>query len=333
MAPPDAGAPVVPARPAQFGDVLVDEHLGGFVAGEGEHASIVRSLTATPHRTKSSSSGLRTYVDAGAGTYVGAVAIHPTQRGGCGTVAFVRRPPGAWRPVAAAVAALLASGCDLPGFGAPDPKSTEGESIYSLWQGFFVASIFVAALVWGLIIYSIVRYRRRNDDIPDQKPYNIPVEVLYTTAPVVAVAALFGFSVATEGNVTDLAPDPVAHIEVVGFQWSWQFVYTDEDITITGEPGEPPEMVIPLGRPVQLELVSNDVNHSFWVPDFLSKRDLIPGVSNEITVTPTETGSYVGRCAEFCGLDHWSMYFSVRVVPEDEFDAWLDEQRDEVGAG
>src|SRR5690606_2293541 len=115
----------------------------------------------------------------------------------------VRRPPGSGRLVAATGAILLASGCDLPGFGAPDPKSTEGESIYSLWQGFFVASIFVALLVWGLIIYSIVRYRRRDDDtIPNQNPYNIPVEVVYTSAPVLAVAVLFGFSVATEGNAT-----------------------------------------------------------------------------------------------------------------------------------
>jgi len=244
-----------------------------------------------------------------------------------GTVALVSRSPGLWRLTAVTIAAVALAGCDLPGFGAPDPKSAEGESIYSLWQGFFVASIFVALLVWGLIVYSIVRFRRRDDRVPSQKPYNIPVEIVYTVAPVVAVIALFGFSWATERDVTDLAPDPVAHIDVVGFQWSWQFVYTDEDITITGEPGEPPEMVLPLDQPVQLELISTDVNHAFWVPDFLSKRDLIPGVENSITVTPTEVGSYVGRCAEFCGLDHWQMYFAVRVVPRDDYDAWLDEQR------
>src|SRR5918997_1639468 len=185
-----------------------------------------------------------------------------------GTVAVVRRTPGLWRLIAAVAAAAPLAGCDLPGFGAPDPKSEEGESIFSLWQGFFIASIFVALLVWGLIIFSIVRYRRRNEEIPSQKPYNVP-----------------------------------------------------------GEPGEPPEMVLPLGRPVQLELISTDVNHAFWVPDFLSKRDLIPGVENSITVTPTETGSYIGRCAEFCGLDHWQMYFSVRVVPEDEYEAWIDDQQ------
>jgi cytochrome c oxidase subunit 2 len=239
----------------------------------------------------------------------------------------VRRPPGPWRLLATAVAALAAAGCDLPGFGAPDPKAEEGESIFSLWQGFFLTAMAVGALVWGLLIFVIVRYRRRDDTIPGQSPYNIPVEIAYTVAPILLVGVLFAFSVAAEDDATRIAPDPVAHIDVVGFQWSWQFVYTDEDITITGEPGEPPEMVVPVGRPVELRLVSADVNHSFWVPDFLSKRDLIPGVDNEISITPTETGSYVGRCAEYCGLDHWRMNYTVRVVPEDEYEAWLDDQQ------
>jgi cytochrome c oxidase subunit 2 len=114
---------------------------------------------------------------------------------------------------------------------------------------------------------------------------------------------------------------------VIGFQWSWQFHYRDEDITITGEPGEPPEMVIPVGRPTALRLVAADVAHSFWVPDFLSKRDLIPGVDNEIDITPTEEGQYVGRCAEYCGFDHWQMSYSVRVVSQAEYDDWVAEQR------
>jgi cytochrome c oxidase subunit II len=254
-----------------------------------------------------------------------------TQRSGCATVAAVRRPSAPWRLFATAVAALAAGGCDLPGFGAPDPKAEQGESIFSLWQGFFVTAIGVGLLVWGLLVFVIVRYRRRDDTIPGQSPYNIPIEILYTVAPILLVAVLFGFSVATEDSATRVSNDPVARIEVIGFQWSWQFAYPDEDIVITGEPGEPPEMVIPVGRPVDLRLVSADVNHSFWVPDFLSKRDLIPGVDNQITVTPTETGSYVGRCAEFCGLDHWAMNYTVRVVPEDEYEAWLDDQRENEG--
>ncbi len=240
----------------------------------------------------------------------------------------MRRVPTRWRVILVAVAvAATTSACELPSFGAPDPKSEQGESIFSLWQGFFLAALAVFALVWGLLIYVILRYRRRNDDLPHQGAYNIPMEVLYTALPIMAVAALFGFSVATERNVNALDPEPAAEIEVIGFQWSWQFRYPDDGITITGEPGEPPEMVIPVGRPVSLRLVSADVAHSFWVPEFLSKRDLIPGVDNEIDVTPTEEGTYIGRCAEYCGLDHWRMNYTVRVVSPDEYDAWIDEQQ------
>ena len=145
--------------------------------------------------------------------------------------------------------------------------------------------------------------------------------------PVVIVAVLFGVSWAAEGPVTDVGPDPAARVDVIGFRWSWQFAYPDEEVVVTGEPGRGPELVIPVGRPVQLRLISADVAHSFWVPDFLSKRDLIPGIDNTIDVTPTETGEYVGRCAEFCGLDHWRMNYSVRVVSDDEYEEWLDEQR------
>jgi cytochrome c oxidase subunit II len=245
----------------------------------------------------------------------------------------VRRPPGAWRlAAAAAVAACVAvAGCSLPGFGAPDPKSEQGETVYSLWQGFFLTALAVAGLVWGLLIFVILRYRRRRADDPDavpsQRAYNVPLEILYSAVPVMIVAVLFGVSWAAQYEVTDVDPEPAVRIDVVGFRWSWQFVYPDEDVAVSGEPGRGPEMVIPRGQPVQLRLLSSDVNHSFWVPDFLSKRDLIPGVDNTIDVTPTEVGTYAGRCAEFCGLDHWRMNFSVRVVEEQDYEAWLDEQR------
>jgi cytochrome c oxidase subunit 2 len=237
---------------------------------------------------------------------------------------------------------LVAAGCSR--FGAPDPASDQGQSILTLWRGFFIAALFVAALVWGLLIYVLLRYRRRRgdgvhdgelsgDELPDQSAYNIPLEVFYTAVPVAVVAVLFTFSWITERHVNALDDHPAVKVEVVGFQWSWEFHYTDEDIVITGEPDEPPELVLPVDQPTQLHLVATDVAHSFWVPDFLSKRDLIPGVDNKIDVTPTRTGTYDGRCAEFCGLDHWNMYFSVRVVSQDDFDTWLADQRSTSGAG
>lgn len=252
----------------------------------------------------------------------------------------MRPLPRTWRLLAtgAAVtaAAVALSGCDLPGFGAPDPAAEEGESIWHLWQGFFIAALFVGALVWGLLIWVLLRYRRRSDSdddtVPNQSAYNIPLEIFYTAAPVVVVAVLFGFSVATQERVDRLDDDPDVTVDVVGFQWSWEFRYVDEDLVVTGSEEELPELVLPVDQVVHLRLDADDVAHSFWVPDFLSKRDLIPGFTNEIQVTPTEAGSYRGRCAEYCGLDHWKMLYTVRVVSQEDYEAWLTEAKADADA-
>ncbi len=242
-----------------------------------------------------------------------------------------RRSPVAGLASATLLGAVL-TGCQLPRFGAPDAASKQGRDVMHLWSGFFVAAIVVTLFVWVPLIYSLVRYRRRHDDakMPSQKAYNIPMEVLYTAVPVLTVAVLFFFSVRTEHRVTAVSSRPAARVEVIGFQWGWQFRYTDDDVIVNAEPGTPPELVLPMGAPSNLRLVSKDVNHSFWVPKFLSKRDLIPGVKNTITVTPDRAGTYVGRCAEFCGLDHWRMSFQVRVVPMAEYRTWL---ADHQGSG
>jgi cytochrome c oxidase subunit 2 len=225
--------------------------------------------------------------------------------------------------------ALLLAGCDLPRFGAPKPASDEGRRIGSLWSGFFVGAVLVALLVWVLLGFVLLRYRRRTDDdeLPSQRAYHVPIEIAYTFVPVLVVAILFAASVRTERRVTRVSTRPAARVEVVGFQWGWRFRYVGEGFTVDAGPGERPELVLPIGEPSNLRLVSKDVAHSFWVPRFLSKRDLIPGVRNEITVTPDRAGTYIGRCAEFCGLDHWRMAFDVRVVSPSAYRAWLAKHR------
>ena len=233
-----------------------------------------------------------------------------------------------------ALGSLALSACQLPRFGAPDPASEQGDKILNLWSIFFVIAVIVTLFIWVPLIVVLVRNKRARDTerMPSQRAYNIPMEILYTAVPVLLAGALFFMSVNTERQVTKVSDEPAVRIEVIGFQWGWQFHYLNEDFTIDATPGELPEMVLPIGEASNLRLVSVDVNHSFWVPNFLSKRDLIPGVDNEITVTPKRAGTFDGRCAEFCGLDHWRMGFKVRLVPMDEYRAWAAQQRGGPGS-
>lgn len=230
------------------------------------------------------------------------------------------------RRVALAGALVALAGCDAS-FGSPRGATDEGRNIFGLWQGTFWVALAIAALVWGLIVFVIIRYRRRNDDIPSQTQYVLKLELLYTAVPVVIVAVLFGFSWRTQTEVDALSSDPAVTIDVRGFQWQWQFRYRDEDVTVTGVPDQEPTMVLPVDRTVRLNVTSRDVIHSFYVPDFLYKRDVIPGVTNKVDITVRDTGTYGGKCAEFCGLDHARMNFFVRAVSMDDFRSWVAEQQ------
>lgn len=222
---------------------------------------------------------------------------------------------------------LWAAACGSgPGFGAPDPASREAEDTLDLWRGSVWTALAVGALVWALVVWSVLRYRRRNDDLPSQAPENIPLEIAYTVAPILIVAVLFGFTVLTQERVTALEAEPDVVVEVTGFQWSWEFAYPELDVVVESDATEVPRLVLPVGATVRFELRSTDVNHSFWVPEFLTKRDLIPGLENRLDVEVTREGTWTGRCAEFCGLDHWRMAFAVEAVPQAEFDAWVEEQ-------
>ena len=118
-------------------------------------------------------------------------------------------------------------------------------------------------------------------------------------------------------------------VDVIAFQWQWQFDYPDSSVSITGKPGENPELVLPASSTVRFDLTALDVIHSFWIPAFRFKRDMIPGTPGSFRVDVADVAGYYpnsGVCAEFCGLDHSSMRFSVRILPRDEFDQWLSEQ-------
>jgi cytochrome c oxidase subunit 2 len=231
--------------------------------------------------------------------------------------------------LAVTVAVAVLTGCTDAGL--PEPVTEQGEQTRDLWRVFVVIAACIGALVYGLIVYVIVRNRRRQgtpDRPPDQRQVIVSLEALYTAIPLAIVGLLLGLSVRTERDVTDLVEDPDLTVHIVGFQWQWQFTYVDEDITVTGTPGETPELVLPIDSTVRFDLESADVVHSFWVPKFLTKMDLIPGVENSIDVRVTEAGTWPGVCSEFCGLEHWRMTFTVRALPAEEFSAWVDEQVD-----
>jgi cytochrome c oxidase subunit 2 len=224
--------------------------------------------------------------------------------------------------VLTAILALGACGSDL---GSERGATKQGHYILGLWRASVVVALLVGGLVWGLIVWAVFRYRRRGDGIPTQRQYIVPLEVLYTVVPVVIVAVFFAISYRTQRDVDALSSHPDVVVDVKGFQWQWQFHYRNEDITVTGLPSKHPVMVLPVHSTIRLVLTSPDVIHSFYVPDFLYKRDVIPGVTNKIDVDVREQGRYTGRCAEFCGLDHARMTFEVRAVSRDEYRRWVDE--------
>jgi cytochrome c oxidase subunit II len=206
-------------------------------------------------------------------------------------------------------------------------------SQYDLWLWSWVAAMITGVLVWGLIGYAVVKFRRRDDqEIPIQTRYNLPLEILYTLAPVVMVLVFFYFTVNQQNTLTHKVAKPDHVVDVVGQQWSWTFNYTADDaldgkttVFQPGDPANPPTLYLVEGESVRFRLHSPDVVHDFWVPGFLQKMDVVPGVVNSFDLTPTRAGTYAGKCAELCGVYHSRMLFRVEVVDKATFASKLKE--------
>jgi cytochrome c oxidase subunit 2 len=296
------------------------------------------------------------------------------------------------------VLTLLLTGCSAQDwernlrFGFPTGVTKEGTQIRVLYTWASVAALALGVVVWGLIFWCVIRYRKRNDELPRQTKYNFIVEAICFTFPFIVIAALFYRTVVVEDNVNHLSANPDVRVQVDAFKWNWQFEYhqytdlngqvhqtfypgqrdladatgntlehggrhqapklvCDEassnlsvncgasglDDTATGHlflstvgsQDEIPVLVIPVNRTVRFVEHSEDVVHSFWVPEFLFKRDVIPfgttstARDNQFEITATQVGNYVGRCAEFCGTYHSQMNFEVRVVDESTFENYM----------
>ncbi|MCW2766416.1 MAG: cytochrome c oxidase, subunit [Nocardioides sp.] len=215
----------------------------------------------------------------------------------------------------------------------PEPVTEQGQHTLSLWQGAWIAALITGVIVWSLIFYSIWHFRRRSDDeIPIQTRYNLPLEIFYTIAPVIMIIVFFKATVDTQNLLLDDSQPPDQTIEVTGQQWQWTFNYPLDDngdgapdryAYEVGTANYIPTLVLPVNELIRFNLHSPDVIHDFGVPGFLIKMDVVPGRVNHYNVTPTTIGTYSGKCYELCGVYHSRMIFTVKVVSQEDYVAYL----------
>ncbi|MER5630855.1 cytochrome c oxidase subunit II [Streptomyces nitrosporeus] len=230
------------------------------------------------------------------------------------------------------------------------------------WAAALATGLLVWGLIlWSVIFH---RRSRTKVEVPRQTRYNMPIEALYTVVPLIIVSVLFYFTARDESKLLSLEEKPTHTINVVGYQWSWGFNYIENvegapsagseipkeldaipdkyrkdfpadangvyDVGIPGtrnpQNGNPgPTLWLPKGEKVRFILTSRDVIHSFWVVPFLMKQDVIPGHTNAFEVTPSKEGTYMGKCAELCGVDHSRMLFNVKIVSPERYQQHLKE--------
>ena len=222
----------------------------------------------------------------------------------------------------------------------PVASSREAEHVHDMWMWSWLAAMVTGVIVWGLIFYASIRFRRRSErEIPVQTRYNLPIEIFYTIAPVMMVVVFFYFTLTEQKAISHDDPTPDETITVVGQQWSWTFNYNtgydEKDAKYKPTGGDPvyeggttdqrPTLWLVKDKSVRVFLYSPDVIHSFWVPSFLYKMDVVPGRHNHFAFTPTREGTFEGRCAELCGVYHSRMLFDVKVVDQAAYDAHLAE--------
>lgn len=203
------------------------------------------------------------------------------------------------------------------------PTSTQGVATQHDWYIFLACAFAVGAFVYACIGWCVIAYRRRPGRAAQRFEQNPPLEILYVVLPLAIVIGLFIVTIAVETPIDTAQAHPQNRVAVTAFRWSWRFAYGGTSVTATGTPVLPPTLYLPVDRTTEIDLTSADVTHSFWVPAFLFKRDAIPGMTNVFDVTPSRLGTYLGRCAQFCGLDHALMSFDVRVVSGPAFDRYL----------
>lgn len=203
----------------------------------------------------------------------------------------------------------------------PDAASAEAVPIDTMFNVHFWLIAFLFSLIMVFMLYSVVIFRRKEGD-EEPGPHvhgHTGLEILWTVIPVIVVLGFGYWGVTVLNALTEEKPNEMT-IKVYGQQWSWQFEYPEQE-NITSA-----KLVLPVDQPIVFDMVSRDVLHSFWIPEFRVKQDLVPDTTTYLRITPTEEGDYTLRCAEICGFDHSGMLAEVQVVSANEFDAWVEER-------
>lgn len=260
-------------------------------------------------------------------------------------------------PLIAAGVVLALTGCDdlqlhgyLPGFISGQPDATNQTArVSNLWVGSWLTLLAVGVITWGIIIWFAIVYRRRRGQtgLPVQVRYNMPIEIFYTVVPLILVLGLFAFTAKDQNAIETRWANPNVVIDAYGKQWAWDFDYQKEKVyeqgvqaqlsTDSGDAGKVetalPTLYLPVNAEVQINLRTRDVNHSFWVIDFLYKKDMIAGQTNHWYFKPTRIGTFQGKCAELCGEYHSRMLFDVKVVSQADYDAHIAELKAKGNTG
>ncbi len=219
----------------------------------------------------------------------------------------------------------------MHGFTWPANGTVQSSVMVSDWLLFAIVAAAVAFVVVALIVFALVRWRRRPDDAePPQFRNNYALEIGWTALPLAIVAGLFFLTYRAEARVDAVVARPSVVVAVDAYRWGWTFAYRGGPTVggsagappVFGEPSKMPELVLPSGETTRIELSARDVDHGFWIPAFYFKRDAIPGQTTAFDLTPDKLGTYVGRCSAFCGLQHPLMLFRVRVVTPEAFRRW-----------
>ncbi len=216
----------------------------------------------------------------------------------------------------AAAGSLVLAGCGKHSPSLLDPHGSEAHTLAAIWWLMFGLAAGVYGIVGGFIVWAILRGRRKPEPMGGGPSGNVWIVWGGVVVPVIILGVLAATTVESTAELRRPQSGAV-HVEVVGKRWWWAVSYPDDRITTANE------IHLPVGRQAEIGLSSDNVIHSFWVPQLAGKVDMIPGQHNWLRFTPTAVGTYRGECAEFCGIEHAKMDFLVIVQSQAEFNAWV----------